>query len=523
MALDPEFSAVENEIDNAFRDLALIRTAGRDNALWHLVAAVDHSMAAALQQPGGPHRQAAFADTLVNAMRPAVEWIENGCRAEGSIPTAVDIDRFQQATELLDLGVQYLDFTAIFPYAHRRIVSLSIQKDHLVATHTLADEPRFEVYNRLHAVRGTDSLDLLKRIDRLIADRLSQRRSPRAIALDPSLIASAAMAIATARERHEHLPPSWQFFGIELGEFHQVSDALRAIVFVYQVIIAIGRFAAAPFTITRSELIDAVHASTGVKRRAIRPVLDLLTYGSLKEIRHADPALQPILPLRAGPYVLSTTLLSAAAAERNLIALANLVATERSAYMKETDGKEALMRRRIAEAGPSFRSWHGTIPGRPDLGDLDLVLIDETSRSLLLLELKYFIDPAEVRELLNKTEELKTGVARTQKRLAAFQDDPLLLTRSLGIEAGYRVAGAVVSANWIGLAGVQAADVPIINEQHLCQQLAGKTELRSTIEWLETRRYLPFSGDFEIVPTTARVGRWSADWYRVAIRANAFG
>lgn len=74
--------------------------------------------------------------------------------------------------------------------------------------------------------------------------------------------------------------------------------------------------------------------------------------------------------------------------ERNLLALVNAIPSEKSHYDTIKNKKEEWMRARLEQRRPArYHSWHGRIPGRPDLPDVDYALIDKAAASILLLEL----------------------------------------------------------------------------------------------------------------------------------------
>jgi hypothetical protein len=135
----------------------------------------------------------------------------------------------------------------------------------------------------------------------------------------------------------------------------------------------------------------------------------------------------------------------------------------------------------------------------------------------LCLELKWFIEPDEVREIEQRTEELAQGVAQAKKRKALFENGDARLVRGLlNIDQGYTFLSAVASQNWIGFGDVQDAEIPIIKVWHLLNQLEETGSLAEIVAWLKDRRYLPNEGeDFSIEPTELSCGNWCATWYGI--------
>lgn len=134
----------------------------------------------------------------------------------------------------------------------------------------------------------------------------------------------------------------------------------------------------------------------------------------------------------------------------------------------------------------------------------------------LLLELKWFIDPAEVREVIEKSEEIKKGISQILKFKQAFVDNHEPMLTKLGIDSSYKFDGIVVSENWIGHAHIQSPEVPVIRANHLIEKLKITNSLQSTMEWLRDKKYLPKEGEhFKIHRFTARIGKWHLKWYGI--------
>ena len=227
----------------------------------------------------------------------------------------------------------------------------------------------------------------------------------------------------------------------------------------------------------------------------------------------ADPSLQPLIELVPGSIALSSPLVTGGSPERNLLALVNAIPSEKTHYDTIKNQKEEWMRDRLEQRRPGrYRSWHGRIPGRPELPDFDYALIDEAAASILLLELKWFIAPAEPREIAERDEELRKGVAQTKKLLRAL-DDPEVAVHAFGFMP-QRIAAAVLSANSIGSARAQDSAIAILNEEHFLRKLEAAENLPSVIDWLAERAYLPRPEvHFRYHRQVVKYFDWTLHWY----------
>lgn len=89
--------------------------------------------------------------------------------------------------------------------------------------------------------------------------------------------------------------------------------------------------------------------------------------------------------------------------ERNFTALLNRLNSEREIYLTlASTEKESLMRERITTnlSDKDIRFESGNVANLPT--DVDLAIIDDSEKTCLLLELKWFIAPTVARERIEK-------------------------------------------------------------------------------------------------------------------------
>jgi hypothetical protein len=162
-----------------------------------------------------------------------------------------------------------------------------------------------------------------------------------------------------------------------------------------------------------------------------------------------------------------------------------------------------------------LRAWCGKVPGRKDLGDIDLAIIDDANKACLLCELKWFISPSDPREWLEKGEEVRKGISQALALRNAFAEGCAPLKDCLGITDRYRFSTAVATPGWIGQSTLQDDGVAVLGAAHLTAELVA-ANLPTTLDWLESRAYLPVAGrDFSIVSRIFTVGPWKLEWYQI--------
>ena len=232
-------------------------------------------------------------------------------------------------------------------------------------------------------------------------------------------------------------------------------------------------------------------------------------------IKNPDPILQPLIRLKQNIYAIMPSLWRFSAAERNLTVLLNRLPSERAIYSCLVSEKETLMRQNIMSclSTMALRYVHNTVEGLPDI---DLGLIDDSEKACLLLELKWFIEPAEVREAIEKSQEIEKGIYQLIQLRKAFSKNNRALLEKLKIDTSYELLGVVVSANSIGHAEVQSTDVPVIRKDHLVAKLENTLSLKAVIDWLKKRKYLPIEGEhYEVHRITTKVGNYGLEFYEI--------
>jgi hypothetical protein len=262
----------------------------------------------------------------------------------------------------------------------------------------------------------------------------------------------------------------------------------------------------------RDELLARLRRYTGVDAPVIGRVLDLITFGS-SGIRTPDIAIQPLVDLGDQTYALAPFVWLNTNVERNLCVLLNQIPQEKAVYSGLVRDKEAAtrdeMRAFLAPLGFDLK-W-----GKVGDTDLDLAIVDRTNKVCLCLELKWFIEPDEVREIEQRTKELMAGAMQAKKIKSLFESGDVRLVRDLlNIDQDYQFLSAVASQNWIGFGDVQDTEIPIIKVWHLLSQTKETCSLAETVAWLKDRRYLPKEGlDFSIEQRELSCGNWRATWY----------
>lgn len=259
---------------------------------------------------------------------------------------------------------------------------------------------------------------------------------------------------------------------------------------------------------------ESIAEYTLLEKPKIQMILDYLTFGCMG-INYPDIAMQPLIDLQNGTYALSPFLWTNLDVERNFCVLANKIPHDKSIYSRLVNDKEELLKERLINEIKSMDLGLRCESGEIDGTDVDLAIIDDSKKVALTIELKWFIDPAEARELIDRSKELSKGIMQAKKIKKLFLNrNPTLLEKVLKIDSSYEFTSIVASFNWIGLYGIQDPDCTIAKVYHLIDIIKEKSCLKEAIKYFQNRKFLLVNEeDYKVIELDVKSDDWSCKWY----------
>jgi hypothetical protein len=521
-----ELEVVEREIDSEYLRNPLTRVQF-SQAAWCYLAWCEEKQLKALKFDAIDNRQqmACFVDHLVNTMKIPLRWLWRSCPRANTPRRNYDDDTYQASWDLDVLAEQYQAFETAYTYARAGVVDLKLCGNTLVPTSPFRTDTRYEAYDRLRVGRDPTMAPNVQELFHEVARGVRVAGHRFRYRLNPALVRRGVTALLPAFTEPFAMPDSWRLPRYSLGEF-------RAVIVVLQVMAMIHYFARVTaarqgcgglgyddcvLVLEKSELLNRLRRYTGLDVAVIKDVTRDLTYAECS-IHNPDPALQPLIALTPESIAICPGLFMGINAERNFIVLLNRLPNGKDAYSRLSTEREGLLRERVIGQLKHLplRFWTGRIPGRSDLPDLDLAIVDELTRTVLIQELKAFLQPAEPREVLEKSQEIERGVGQIQKLRDAFQAKPETVTRALSIGDNYKLCYAVASETFVGTPTVQDCSIPVVHALHIVDRLRAGISLPAVCRWLESREYLPAEGvHYEVKEVVGTVGKWKINWYGI--------
>lgn len=525
MEASEELSRIEAEIDDAFggNELAKLPFA---QGVWTLLSvAEDFHFKNAVYAPLEVGQAAIFVDGLLNSLtHPLRVFYRRAPKGSYQFKRKLVGKHYTFAQDWLAQAEDYNHFCTIFPLYRAGQIELRVAGDELIPTDWSESDLSYEVYDRFVGKRDPEMEPILN--PNLVTAELTtcMRVSGGVYSVNFTrrLVDNLVSAFGPSLEGRHMLPKDWTFSRFSLKQFRSVFTCLQAIALAWflarQIAASKGSraiaFASALWTPQKAMLTDMIIRQTGMDKLIVSDVLGYLTFGEVG-VRNPDIAIQPIVDLTNGQFAISPFVINNVHAERNLCVLLNQIPSEQRLYSQLVEQKENEIRTETIASlsGLGFDFRHGQLTGT----DVDLAIIDRKARTCLCIEIKWFIEPAEIREVIARSEELAKGVSQAQKIAKAFRENDVRLMTLLGIDQSYDFLTMVGSVNFIGGHRIQNPDVPITKLWHLAAEIVKRGQLSPVLEWLRTRNYLPRNEqDYKVKEIRIQSGRWRSRWYGIA-------
>jgi hypothetical protein len=246
--------------------------------------------------------------------------------------------------------------------------------------------------------------------------------------------------------------------------------------------------------VSKSELCRDLSLFADFDANKISTFIDYLTYGF--GTRTPDPALQPLIPMVSGQLMIPCFHVVTCDHQRNMLSL--MARVDSAGFDRQSDLFEAGMIDGLREYLEKFA--HGCINAKIKINggeqEFDVLLADVPSKILLILELRWILQPGDPREISNKMGEcikkvkkLDVKITYCEKYLPKIVSTLIPSVGSVSFE-GWRVFGAVVIEGYGGVFSGRT-ELPIITSEVLKIGLSEIGDLERLIEWMQSLVWLP--------------------------------
>lgn len=225
--------------------------------------------------------------------------------------------------------------------------------------------------------------------------------------------------------------------------------------------------------------------------------IDFLTFGI--GVNTPDPALQPIFATSSGKLIIPCVLFLTNDAQRNLMALYARM------HRKDFDRQSYLLEvEMIEELKPYLDKYeicliNKNMSANGQREEIDVLIVDQASSSILVLEMRSMIQPGDGREVFNRMIICEEKVDQLDRKISFVKNNlPIIIKRYFPASdldlSRIQIHGAVVLKGYGGQPS-KSAEIPIVTLPILKLGLEYTSNICSLHSWLKAKDWLPQLGE----------------------------
>lgn len=295
------------------------------------------------------------------------------------------------------------------------------------------------------------------------------------------------------------LPSEWKLGEFTLGEFRIFWNMIRAKAYIHSIVcmksgVSGGAVNDCVIVVSPDEIVRLVKKYTSLEEVTIKALVKFLTYNEECYKKNVDVIWSPFIELNNRLLAISPNLVLTSNPERNLISLINKVNSK--AYSNLSVQKEKIMVDNIEEeicvySNIIFRK-NRPLPDR--LPDMDIVIFDTESSSLLICEAKWLLETDSISEVCERDKDIQKGL-RQAEDIQSYAEKNIedLLNRAYG-KNDYRpktIYTCVVTKNNIGTSKLNIGRAMVIDKEKLCEIIKNNNgNIQKTIKEIKNGAYL---------------------------------
>jgi hypothetical protein len=254
---------------------------------------------------------------------------------------------------------------------------------------------------------------------------------------------------------------------------------------------------------TTLKLASDVHQMCSLDERIIHSFIQYLTYGYA--MRTPDPALQPIISLGNGLVAVPCLMFLSSNHERNLLGLQARINGAAFNSMSKLFEKN-MVGDLLTAIRPRWPFSGGNVTIRTEGGfeEIDLLIGDSNSKTILVCELRWMLQPGDPREVQHRKKACWEKVAQLSRKVQWLRARQSAALNTLGIVAidpnAWTIEGVVVIKTFGGVLSTDKR-LPVMTERVFLQGMQQVQSLRHFADWSQSLGWLPQENvHFRIVP-----------------------
>ncbi|ADX45748.1 hypothetical protein Acav_1830 [Paracidovorax avenae ATCC 19860] len=532
----------ENSIDTIFQSTDFPSTR-YSSSLWHLLTCYEDRLRLSLMQVETPQQLmkfSSFGGRDIYALRNAISRVREQYNDDKNqlCPRKVDAPSYLRSHELLNAGEVYATAQKIFGSFRGKSVSLNCNGTNIKVLHQPDVEARYAAFELLsHGIEGITFIPRLlswmkgdhpPTVD-LIIKKVSYKKLLISYDFHPGYAYGLSLSLAS---EGGILPPDWIFDWGGIKNTELLINALHIRCIYHFIVIQFwaskvglkgGGLESLVLKISKADLLRDISSMTQLDNSIILKFIKFLTFGN--NTKFPDPALQPIIPIGEF-YLLPTLLFMLSNHRRNLLSLQARVDAKN--FDDQSKAFESAMTASIKKDFQNkwrYLKTNCIISFGSKKRELDLLIVDEVSSTILIGELRWMIQPGDVREILNRANECRKKVSQCTSALIFFKNNlNYFLEKIFSHEipapknGEWHVVGLVLIEGYSGIESLNS-EIPIINRNIFDVGMSEFNDLSVLHEWLKSLDWLPKNGiDFDEADYITTIGEYKIDQPGISLR-----
>jgi len=507
--------AVERDLDANYHRVAISHP-NRTIATWYLLTVLEDSFRGLFVMSGendGPIVEFQL-DRQKYSARFALDRIRRECTdtSNAAIPSCVIPKLYIKTAELLRAGVDFMGANQLCSAAHAGTVKFTPGENII---DIVSDEAHHDKRYSALEVLGHMPLDVIDHSNKLYVWTRRDDLRPRivdAIARSVQIAGSKVIyeyephwAIALSQEMMQQptlVPEGWRFLWGGPHETILLVNALCVRCMYHWIAVHFGAGfhglrgggeASLLYVTSLSKLVTDLQEMCSLGEATIRRFVQYLTYGHA--MKTPDPALQPIISLGGGLLGIPCVMFLSSNYERNLLGLQARIDSSTFDSMSKLFEPD-MVRDLLTEIEPRWPFARGNVTIRADdaFEEVDLLIADPVSQTILVCELRWMLQPGDPREVQNRKKVCHEKVTQVARKVQWLESRVPVVLSVLGVTAvdseAWKVDGVVVIKTFGGTLS-RNARFPIMTESIFLQGIQRATSLKHFIGWSQSLQWLP--------------------------------
>lgn len=466
----------------------------------------------------GPAIAFEIVDSAKYALRLCINRSHSLPRAEFFDPNmSLETKQTSQASDILDKAEEYSKICRIFALIHEGLLKYTIPDD----SNTIYLQPVEEsfsfsalevlasAYEKKRHSGNSDFFNWIYNnyLPPILSEELSRAKiSKGRIKFQyPTFVLKALVEDQSPEDGI--IPPNWRFpWKASVGSTRKFISALNALLHYHISIVHFGTYEKVEgyglndvcMIVGKKKLSRILSAVSGVDDKEVLEIITFITLGT--QTTSPDPALQPIIGFGQDILMLPPFLILNNDFERNLLSLNARIDSKGFDSQSNVFEKIMIEKLKIITKGTGFKFQPSImINSENGIGEeIDTFLIDEKNSTVLLLELRWMLQPGDAREVINRQKACHEKVTQIKRKLFHVESNLKEVFRRCGLffdpNRNWSLHGIVLIDGYSGILSNDTKKAPILPLNVFEKSINSFSNLNLFCLWIKEHKWMPQKG-----------------------------